>query len=171
MVFENKKYGIRSMNGPLSDEAAKMVAKLFEEKEDEKMTKKFTEEQYQEIVNTQEVDFPDTLMDTAANGNCFADAISEELSSFIDFNYLEDEAMALANPITRKWAHDQFVEKEKKYFWKSKNADKNGKEIFITVGPEGYPSLETDITWHALTEREIRKWGYNPDMFDKEEVE
>ena len=24
---------------------------------------------------------------------------------------------------------------------------------------------------HALTETEIREWGYNPEMFDKEEVD
>ncbi|MCO0831932.1 hypothetical protein NFX39_02325 [Fructobacillus sp. W13] len=132
------------------------------------MTKKFTEEEYQKIVDCFDKVNKEYNMGLM-NPNLLIQ-IQDEL--FWGFDFINDweKIFAIANPATRNEAKEQFVEKEKKYFWKSKNADKNGKEIFITVGPEGYPSLETDITWHALTEREIRKWGYNPDMFYKEEV-
>lgn len=133
------------------------------------MTKKFTEEEYQKIVDC--FDRLNKKYNMGLMNPNLLIQIQDELFGELDFINDWKEIFAIANPATREVAHEQFVEKEKKYFWKSKNADKKGKEIFITVGPEGYPSLETDITWHPLTEREIREWGYNPDMFNKEDVE
>lgn len=137
------------------------------------MTKKFTEEEYHKIVDIADKNFEQhkELAVTVNLKNIYDYIFYNETVESKKIKDLNQELALIALPKSRDWAYEQYVEKEKKYLWKSKNADKNGKEVFITVGSEGYPSLETDITWHALTEREIRKWGYNPDMFDREEVE
>lgn len=116
---------------------------------------KFTEEQYQKIV------------DIWNNEYAFVEGIKEV------FNYIEKERLAntvyesaaLANPVTREWAHEQYVEKEKEYFWTNKNIKGFGLyKIDGVVFPKS--GLLT-----ALTISEVREWGYNPEMFDKEEVE
>lgn len=81
---------------------------------------------------------------------------------------MEDEALAIANPLTREWAHEQFVEKEKKYYWSTKNKNKKGKPMTLFKSNGGIAQMTG--TKHALTETEIKSWGYNPEMFDKEEV-
>lgn len=88
-----------------------------------------------------------------------------------------DVAIALANPLTREWAHDQFVEKEKKYVWTSKKANSSGKNkrLFWQMSSKAVRDYFT-IDGNAfddseqLTESEIKSWGYNPDMFDREEL-
>lgn len=129
---------------------------------------KFTEEQYQHIV------------DIWNNEYAFVEGIKEV------FNYIEKERLAntvyesaaLANPVTREWAHEQFVEKEKKYVWTSKKMSSDGTRLRLqNTGTNGvvraygkYKDRKADWTEH-LTESEIKAWGYNPEMFDKEEVE
>lgn len=113
------------------------------------MTEKFTEEQYQKIVKSND------------------DKASMEL--FI--------TLAIANPLTREWAHEQFVEEEKKYYWTSKDGTKSGKmhrrlykggfskihDIYIE---DRYPKSENE----ELTKSEVMSSVYNPDMFDREEA-
>ncbi|MGQ2227171.1 hypothetical protein ACT5YR_07950 [Fructobacillus fructosus] len=67
----------------------------------------------------------------------------------------------------------------KRYYWKNKRTDDEGKPIYLLKSPFGY--ISQDSIWTkfsdmsdsvtAFTEEEVIKWGYNPDMFDKEEVE
>ncbi|CAK1221969.1 hypothetical protein [Fructobacillus evanidus] len=113
MVFINKKYGIHSLNGPLSDEAANIIYDLMDEKEEEAMTQKtFTEEQYKAIT-----DCFDKLRQDYNYGllNSFlVDKLQQELSGTVNTNIYWPEIVAIANPRTRESAHDQFVEKEKK---------------------------------------------------------
>lgn len=127
---------------------------------------KFTEEQYQKIV------------DAWDNQNLYKRATQSVIDE-LKAGYLNmgDQALALANPLTREWAHDEFVEKEKRYVWtSSKYIGAYKKRIFrmrdgiisgypITVSSESKPSDE------QLTESEIKSWGYNPEMFDREEVQ
>ena len=54
------------------------------------MTKQFTDEEYHNIIEL------------------------ERMYVKSDEEYRRE---ALRNPLTREWAHDQFVEKEKKYRW------------------------------------------------------
>jgi len=132
-----------------------------------KMTKKFTEEQYQKIV-----EIADEYQSNSAFGiigDTMQNSIGEEfykteLSNEIDFYENEKEMMAIANPLTREWAHDQFVEKEKKYYWKL-----NGLFLVKSVsdGSLYFTGLEDA---DSLSESEIREWGFNPEMFDKLEV-
>lgn len=118
------------------------------------MTKKFTEEEYKEIVY---------MFSVAGDSEEETRLVAEYVSSI---NHSSDyyKALALANPLTREWAHDKFVEKEKKYYW-IRN------DLFLT-------QFDTDDSLYfdekqnakALTESEIKAWGFNQEMFEKEEV-
>jgi len=146
------------------------------------MSNKFTEEKFKKLVKIQEKYFPITMIEQGASGKSPYDAIHEssiKLSDFIWTEKLGNEAVALMNPLTREWAHDKFVEKEKKYVWTLKrtaawNGVENYKRLFRTVNGDISDVLkekDEDIYEEEyLTETDIKEWGYNPEMFDKEEV-
>ncbi len=139
------------------------------------MNNKFTEEQYQEIINiwNNGQDFDDTILSVSD----YARKLNARLNyEYGDNVYDYGEAILLALPKSREWAHEQFVEKEKKYVWTLKKVDKSGikmrlcKEYFGKVQPFfSVTNVNIDDS-EKLTESEIREWGYNPEMFDKEEV-
>lgn len=133
------------------------------------MTNKiFTEEQYQLIVQTYDYE-----IDTQAWGLLDYIAIDKFSNKLIgDFNFQNSkEIMAIANPLTREWAHDQFVKQEKKYIWKSKKKDYEHDNVYLEklVGAI-LTTYDRDFA-EPLTESEIREWGYNPDKFEREDVE
>ena len=136
------------------------------------MSKKFTEEQYQKIVEVGEKYRNDRRQRTQSVLSYVWD---NGLMRTGDERQL-DIALTLANPLTREWAHDKFVEKEKRFYWTSKKQDEQGYSTRIMKDNDGlvrtYPI--DDRTEHAedeqLTESEVKSWGYNPEMFDKEEV-
>ena len=132
---------------------------------------KFTEEQYQKIVEKFEVAI--SYIDATHDVMGYLD--SEDLGD------IAEEAFALANPLTREWAHDKFVEKEKKYYWTSKKRavnDVNKKSRIYREEFSGALLTYTRVTHdhknineeEQLTESEIEAWGYNPEMFDREEA-
>lgn len=143
---------------------------------------KFTEEQYRRIVEIQAESFPTTIISEGMHMNegGFWKVVSEKmplLSEYVYNNDLHFELAAIANPLTREWAHDKFVEKEKKYRWSSKAQDEDGyvKRLYKEESGmiSGYSSLKNDVGDYfgdQLTESEIKSWGYNPEMFDREEV-
>lgn len=142
---------------------------------------KFTEEQYQEIIKATKsiVDSGDMrLMGANAGISVHGKLLNNKIARFLPFRSLENEIMAIVNPLTRDWAHDKFVEKEKKYFWTSKKANSSGKNKrlfwqmssksvrdYFTIDENNFDDSE------QLTESEIKSWGYNPEMFDREEVQ
>lgn len=147
------------------------------------MTKKFTEEQYQKIIEIQADRFPKTIISEGMhmNDGGFWKVVSEKmplLSEYVFNNDLHFELAAIANPLTREWAHDEFVEKEKKYVWKSKEIDNCGYCISPYKDADGLIRARAEVKKdqiyatesNSLTESEIKAWGYNPEMFDKEEV-
>ena len=131
---------------------------------------KFTEEQYHEIIKAWE-------------SQAFYEERTQAVVEFMSFsgtsNPIIVEALALANPATREWAHDKFVEKEKKYVWSSKKADRDSNVLTLYIDEEGMVSTSYRKLYEnnlrnenmLLTESEIKAWGYNPEMFDREEVE
>lgn len=133
---------------------------------------KFTEEQYQKIVGIADEYHDDRRRKT--------EFLLDYMYDF-GFNGGEDtepldQALALANPLTRELAHEQYVEVKKKYVWTLKKVDKSGikmrlyKDYFGRVQPFfSVTNVNIDDN-EKLTETGIREWGYNPDMFDKEEV-
>lgn len=132
---------------------------------------KFTEEQYRQIVEA---------WDSKNTYRQATTAVIETINSFSTFAFTEfsgDEALALGNPVTREYAHERFVEKEKRYVWNSKKTDSAGHcmrlfrdRSLIVRGFTGNYSDEVSDD-EKLTESEIREWGYDPERFDKEEVE
>ncbi|CCJ66352.1 hypothetical protein ABGW26_08300 [Leuconostoc falkenbergense] len=131
---------------------------------------KFTEEQYQKIVEIQEEHFQTTIISEGRliNDGGFWNVVSEKmplLSEYVSSNDLHFELAAIANPLTREWAHDRFVEEEKKYYWKLKD---NEEFSLAYVGVSININLRNKS---KLTESEIKAWGYNPEMFDSEKVQ
>ena len=132
---------------------------------------KFTEEQYRAIVEA---------WDAKNSYSESTKAVTEMI--IYDFNeswkYDIEQALALGNGTSRDWAHERFVEKEKKYVWTGRKEDKVGfvKRIYKDdTGMIVDHSIRKEDTEkdedEQLTETEIREWGYNPEMFNKEEVE
>lgn len=142
---------------------------------------KFTEEQYQEIIKATEsiVNSGDMrLMGANAGISVHGKLLNNKIARFLPFRSLENEIMAIVNPLTREWAHDKFVEKEKKYCWTSKESI-NGLKKWLYKLDDGmicdfrghYLEGEAVSECERLTESEIKAWGYNPEMFDREEVQ
>ena len=101
--------------------------------------------------------------------------MQEELFDKVDFIYDWPEIVAIANPVTRKEAKEKYVEKEKKYYWTSKKSDNHGNSRQLSKDEDGaiYFIGRVMKLGHTreIAETELREWGYNPEMFDKEEVE
>lgn len=131
---------------------------------------KFTEEQYQKIVEISDEYQRNSAFgiigDTMQN-SIGAKFYETELANEIDFCESAKEMMAIFNPLTREWAHDRFVEKEKKYMWKLKS--KHETYLCYLLGSSSI--IPANINLAFLTESEIKEWGYNPEMFDREEVQ
>lgn len=121
------------------------------------MSKKFTEEQYQEIIK---------VWRNEAGYVKGMQAVVDYLSS-IDMSFMVGEAVALANPTTREWAHEQYVEKEKRYIWHLKT----DKKYRLTTHAGATQVNISHSSESKLTESEIKAWGFNQEMFDKEEVD
>ena len=131
---------------------------------------KFTEEQYQRIVEIKDNYFPYSALKNRDNKS-FIDFLSEYNTGiyWLVFNRdLENELEAIVNPTTREWAHDKFVEKEKKYYWTTKKRNEQGKPMVLFNGAGGIVQMIGPK--QPLTESEIKAWGYNPEMFDREEA-
>jgi len=122
------------------------------------MTKKFTEEQYQSIIKAWQSENI-YIHQTEAVIDCLIDDLN------LSVTLIGDEALALANPVTREWAHDKFVEKEKRYVWRLKT---NNSYRLTTHGGATQVNISRSSE-SLLTESEIKAWGYNPEMFDREE--
>lgn len=137
------------------------------------MTKKFTEEEYQKIVDCfdklkAEFNLGILNMNVVANMQLKLDGV---VNPFYDW----PEIVAIANPITRYWAHEQFVEKEKEYFWTGKITDKDGRYVHISRDDKNKPKIirsrECNPIGYPFTETEVKAAYLDVDMFDKEEVE
>lgn len=123
---------------------------------------KFTEEQYQEIIE---------VWDAKNSYSESTKAVTEMVIR--DFNeswkYDIGQALALGNETSRDWAHEQFVEPEKKYVWHIGEA---GNIInFINGDWHLDYRLNFDNVQTHFTEREIENSPFIPSWFNKEEVE
>lgn len=130
---------------------------------------KFTEEQYKKIVEAwgSSVGYEQKITNVVK-------LVSMMITRDDNTQYLE--ALALVNPASREWAHEQYVEKEKKCVWQSKQETNHGKVKRLYDAGMGISDSFMDINepihnGNLITETEIVKWGYKPDMFNKEEVE
>lgn len=133
---------------------------------------KFTEEQYHEIIKAWE---------SQSFSLKRMQAVLEIMSINDDMPSNIKEGLALANPASREWAHEQFVEKEKKYVWTSKKPyyEDFYKRLYMAsnglskgvngIGIAAYEKFNVSEDEY-LTETEVRNNGYDPEWFNKEEV-
>ncbi|MFT9414808.1 hypothetical protein [Leuconostoc falkenbergense] len=124
---------------------------------------KFTEEQYQRIVEiwNDEVTYKDG-----------AQSVTNFIVKIGSSQY--EKALAIANPLTREWAHDKFVEKEKKSHFVLKDVRDDNGNLYHLIEVSGAVMLNTWLNsgYHPkIKESDVRKWGFNPDVFDREEVQ
>ncbi|CAK1232108.1 hypothetical protein [Fructobacillus cardui] len=141
------------------------------------MTKKFTEAEYQKIVDIADKYFVQHKSEAVTvNLKNIYDYISyNETVERRKIKDLNQELVLIALPKSRDWAHEQFVEKEKKYHWRYKKTNRYGHDIYL----ETYEGLITLSAYkdevvkydEKFTEKEVIEAGYNPDMYEKEEVE
>lgn len=134
---------------------------------------KFTEKQYKTIIDFQTEIFSNNIFSQGVGNYSFPGELNifnRDLEMFILNNGLGNEFMSLLNPLTRVWAYEQFVEQEKKYYWTNKKADDDGMRLNLDRFPDGIVILKYSLRGEALTESEIREWGYNPEYFDKKEA-
>lgn len=122
------------------------------------MSKKFTEEQYQNIVSAWEETYDYVL--SVKN-------VIETVESFGEVYELQiGEALALANAVSTEWAHERFVEKEKKYVWRDKYT---GYVIYKMLND--WSLSATALGEKHFTETELENSPFKPEWFDKEEVD
>ena len=121
---------------------------------------KFTEEQYQQIIKSWGSE--NNLINST-------ERVTKLVEYFVygDLYGNADEAIALGNEVTREWAYEQFVEKEKKYVWRLKT-DKN---LVISTLFDGWFIDGAPAGKMRFSEKEIAKSPFKPEWFDKEEVE
>lgn len=117
---------------------------------------KFTEEQYHEIINiwNNVQDFDDTILSVSD--------YARKLNARLNYEYGDDvydysEAILLALPNSRYWAREEFVEKEKRYVWRTQTI--NGVR-YVLVKKDGVYSMK-DLYSHyyeavPLTETEVK---------------
>lgn len=141
------------------------------------MTKKFTEAEYQKIVEIADRRLNNTsVIEVYILDNIYLDvqksSTNEEQNKFKELN---QQLALIAIPKSRDWAHEQFVEKGKKYRWRHKKNDNEGDPVYIDIddygvmAPHSFYSHQIDC--QAFTESEVIEAGYNPDYYWKEEVE
>mgnify|MGYP004702060977 CR=1 FL=1 len=123
---------------------------------------KFTEEQYQKVVK---------VWNDESTYKEATQAVIDFLNKIHRVNF--EEALALANQLTREWAHDKFVEKEKKSHFVLKDVRDDNGNLYHLIEVSGAVMLNPWLNsgYHPnIKESDVRKWGFNPDMFDREEV-
>lgn len=140
------------------------------------MTKKFTEEEYQKIVGIANhlLSNRSVIELSTLDGIYFQIQNSSNADERNKFKELNQELALIALPKSRDWAHEQFVEPEKKYYWISKKRLPTGQYKFLWKNRDGLPYgvlATTPSKPDAFTEAEVHEACYDPDMFDKEEVE
>ena len=139
--------------------------------------KKFTEEEYQKIVDIADKYFEQhkELAVTVNLKNIYDYIFYNETVESKKIKDLNQELVLIALPKYRDWAHDQFVEPEKKYYWRRKKNDKDGDSVYLDIDVYGvmapHSFYSNQIDYQAFTESEVIEAGYNPDYYWKEEVE
>ncbi|MGQ2286728.1 hypothetical protein ACT5YT_05615 [Leuconostoc suionicum] len=143
---------------------------------------KITEEQYQELIKATRPVANGLNMEILGENpdkSIYESVRYIEVSHKILFSEFKNEIVALVNPLTREWAHEKFVEKEKKYYWTSKKTDNAGfakrlyKDEDGMIVDHGIKKCDSDSDVNCsekLTKTEIKSWGYDPDMFARKEV-
>jgi len=121
------------------------------------MTKKFTEEQYQKIVEKWDGEISYIEATKAVIGYLAVEDLGYSIS---------EQALALANPLTRKWAHDKFVEVEEKFLF-TKIKKVKGNILSLNQPDRDARIYLDDDDPTPLTIKQVEEYGYNLDAFTK----
>lgn len=134
------------------------------------MSKKFTQQQFNQLVEIQQDKFPGNLITRGAGFKTILESIREYdtlLSDYIIANGLSNQALALMNPVSRDLVKNDLVDTSKRYFFTVEVKD----DLIYSLNRATPGS--TMIYFDAddptpLTFDEVA--GYNLDLFDVEEV-
>lgn len=129
--------------------------------------------------------FDDAIEKVLDNEDYNTDGLSvDNVITLIEYLRLEYAPTAeMTNEEVKEWGFDidKFDKKEvdmpeKRYVWTSKKSDIEGQHLRLwmtsweAVSTSFVEQGETFSENEKLTESEIRAWGYNPEMFEREEV-
>lgn len=121
------------------------------------MTKKFTEEQYQNIVKKWDGEISYIEATKAVIGYLAVEDLGYSIS---------EQALALANSLTRELVHDKFVEKEEKFLF-TKIKEVEGEVLSLNqCDKDAHIYLDFDDPT-PLTIKQVEDYGYNLDAFTK----
>lgn len=155
-------------------ELGKQVSAFITQQKEQNVAKKFTEDEYQLIISLFDGWLGDGTTLTVAIRSIAESPIFYELTEKYKYEYsfsrIKEIVILLAIHESRAWAHDQFVEKEKKYHWKYKFLDEEGDTWYLEED-SGLIVPDHSERIYSFTEKEVIEAGYNPDMYEKEEVE
>lgn len=120
------------------------------------MKEKFTEKEYQEIVklSTKWMVIDSSLREVVEYTSNIRGCVGMELVW---------KALAIANPETREWAHERYVEEEERYYWITKKVNSEGKPLVLMHGAGGVVQMRCPLD--LLTRSEVVEWGLNPDRY------
>lgn len=121
---------------------------------------KFTGEQYKKLVSLQKEYFSNNVLYPDKDYKSLVGTIridEKRLYNFIVSYGLENQTVAIMNPLTREWAHDRFVEEEKKYVWGTQTI----KGVrYVLVKKDGVYSMKDRYSHYyeaiPLTETEVK---------------
>jgi|GEM_PF-3864286 len=119
------------------------------------MTKKFTEEQYQNIVKKWDGEISYIEATKAVIKYLAVEGLGHSIS---------EQALALANPLTRGWALDKFVEKEEKFLF-TKIEEVEGDILSLNQFDDGTKIYLDSANPTPLTIKQVEEYGYNLDAF------
>lgn len=134
------------------------------------MNKKFTQQQFEKLVQIQRNRFPGNLITKGSGSKTILESIQDydtSLSDYILANNLMNQSLALMNPASRDLVKNDLVEVSKRYYFTVELKD----DLIYSLNR--VHSGSTMIYFDAddpspLTFDEVE--GYNLDMFDIEEV-
>lgn len=134
------------------------------------MSKKFTQQQFEQLVQIQKNSFGGNLITRGAGRRTILESIQDydtALSDYIIANNLLNESLALMNPASRDLVKNDLVDTSKRYFFTVEIKD----DLIYSLNRATPGS--TMIYFDAddptpLTFDEVA--GYNLDLFDVEEV-
>lgn len=132
------------------------------------MTKRFTEKQYQKIVGIADEYQRHSgfgIIGDTTQKSIGAELCETELTGEIVFHQNAKEIMAIANPLTRDWAHEKFVMEENKYVFRLKSD--NDAVVSKSCGNWYLDKIPAGIMY--FSDEEIENSPFKLEWFDKAE--
>lgn len=127
--------------------------------------KKFTQEEYEELVEISENSFGNSIGYSSKFDKSVMEEIREthfNLSEKINNDDMVDKAVALMNPYTRELVYDDLVEEEDKFVWQYA-----GKNVINKEDGEWYLDDSYEEAHAIFTENQIKNSPFDISKFEK----